>query len=85
MSGIIYAVYPGATNSVESMSGIIKTLQSRVIEADGNLTVRRCPTAWKKDLPVWGRPGPDRELMRHVKRTLDPQNVFNPGRLYPGL
>ena len=33
-------------------------------------------------LPVWGRPRGDRELMRHVKATLDPKNVFNPGRLF---
>jgi glycolate oxidase FAD binding subunit len=27
-------------------------------------------------------PSPDVELMRHVKKTLDPDNVFNPGRLF---
>ncbi len=28
------------------------------------------------------QPSPAWELMRHVKRTLDPDNVFNPGRLF---
>jgi len=53
--------------------------------AGANFTVRRCPTAWKKDLPVWGRPTNDRDLMRRVKQTLDPRNVFNPGRLFGDL
>jgi len=39
----------------------------------------------KKGLPVWGKPTPDWELMRHVKKTLDPDNVFNPGRLFGDL
>jgi glycolate oxidase FAD binding subunit len=51
----------------------------------GNVVVRRCPTAAKKALPVWGRPTGDREQMRHVKRMLDPKNVFNPGRLFGDL
>ena len=36
-------------------------------------------------LPVWGRDSGDRELMRAIKRTLDPDGVFNPGRLYADL
>jgi glycolate oxidase FAD binding subunit len=45
-------------------------------------SMRRCPTASKKTLRVWGRGSDDREVMRHLKRTLDPKNVFNPGRLF---
>jgi glycolate oxidase FAD binding subunit len=44
--------------------------------------VRRCPAERKKSLPVWGTPPASWELMRHVKATLDPDNVFNPGRLF---
>jgi len=44
--------------------------------------IRRCPTDYKKTLRVWGRPV-DRDLMRTVKQTLDPDDVFNPGRLFP--
>jgi glycolate oxidase FAD binding subunit len=43
---------------------------------------RRCPVERKKALPVWGTPPSGWELMRHVKQTLDPDNVFNPGRLF---
>jgi glycolate oxidase FAD binding subunit len=51
----------------------------------GSVVVRRCPAAWKKSLPVWGRPTPAWELMRQVKTALDPDNVFNPGRLFGDL
>lgn len=53
------------------------------LAGDGSVVVRRCPPAWKAALPVWGRPAGDAALMRHVKRTLDPNDVFNPGRLFP--
>jgi glycolate oxidase FAD binding subunit len=47
--------------------------------------LRRCPVAAKRSRPVWGTPPPAWELMRHVKRTLDPDDVFNPGRLFGDL
>ncbi|WP_439623693.1 FAD-binding oxidoreductase [Gemmata sp.] len=47
--------------------------------------IRRSPPLTKKAAPVWGTPTPDWELMRHVKKTLDPDNVFNPGRLFGDL
>lgn len=71
--------------TAEAASAILNKLSDLATAGGGNVTVRRCPTAWKKSLPVWGRPSGDRELMRHVKRTLDPKNVFNPGRLFGDL
>ena len=35
--------------------------------------------------PVWGRPTPDRALMRQVKDKLDPGRLFNPGRFVDGI
>jgi glycolate oxidase FAD binding subunit len=52
-------------------------------EDGGSLIVRRAPHEWKSFSRVWGNPSRgDFELMRQVKRTLDPNNVFNPGRLF---
>jgi glycolate oxidase FAD binding subunit len=57
-------------------------LSDLAAESGGNLTIRRCPIEWKRSLPIWGRPPGDYDLMHHVKRTLDPGDVFNPGRLF---
>ena len=58
--------------------------QRLAVAGTHHYVMRRCPTEWKKKLRVWGRPV-DRELMRTVKKTLDPDNVFNPGRLFGDL
>lgn len=47
------------------------------------VAVRRCPVERKKALTLWGAPpAASWELMQHIKHTLDPDNVFNPGRLF---
>ena len=48
--------------------------------AGGNVIIAQCPSEWKKSLPVWGRPPADLALQKAVKRALDPNNLFNPGR-----
>jgi glycolate oxidase FAD binding subunit len=85
LNGIVHGVYPDLGWSAERAAAVITPLLNRAADGDGNLVVRRCPTAWKAALPVWGRPANDRDLMRHVKRTLDPKTVFNPGRLFGDL
>lgn len=78
-SGIVYVHLPEELG-VERISFAVAEL-SKLTTANGNVVVRRCPPGWKKVLPVWGKDRGDRDLMRAVKRTLDPDDVFNPGRL----
>ncbi len=78
-SGIVWVHLPSELG-VERVSTAVAEL-TKLTSANGNVTVRRCPPGWKKVLPVWGKDRGDRELMRTVKRTLDPDDVFNPGRL----
>jgi glycolate oxidase FAD binding subunit len=47
---------------------------------DGNVVLQRGPRAWKSKIPVWGRPPADIALQKAVKRALDSNNLFNPGR-----
>ncbi len=49
-------------------------------KSGGNAVIRRCETAWKAQLPVWGRPSTSRSLMHKVKQQFDPRDLFNPGR-----
>jgi glycolate oxidase FAD binding subunit len=84
-NGIVWGHVPSPDLTADRASAVLAHLAPRAAEANGNVVVRRCLVEWKKVLPVWGRPGGDRELMRTVKRTLDPKTVFNPGRLFGDL
>lgn len=78
-NGIVFVHLPTEIG-VERASAILADL-TRKTTANGNVIVRRCPPEWKRVLPVWGTDRGDRELMRAVKRTLDPNGRFNPGRM----
>ena len=79
-NGIAFAHFP-VELGVERASEFLAAFQ-KAKSANGGATVLRCPSAWKKSLPIWGPDNPERELMKTVKRTLDPGNRFNPGRLF---
>jgi glycolate oxidase FAD binding subunit len=70
-------------HSGRSQEEVCKTaaaLLAAATDYGGNVVVRRCPAAWKRDMPVWGRPPADLALQKAVKRALDPKGMFNPGR-----
>jgi glycolate oxidase FAD binding subunit len=81
-NGIVWGHVPNADLTADRASAILSRLAPRAAETNGSVVIRRCLVEWKKVLPVWGRSGDDRELMRAVKSRLDPKNVFNPGRLF---
>ena len=81
LNGIIHGSIVADLTQLDA-AAILNKLTTLAAEGGGNVVVRRCPPAWKKSLAVWGRPSGDREMMRRVKQTLDPKNVFNPGRLF---
>ncbi len=72
---------PGLVHA-HALNGIIWTHRD---EPAAGAVLRRCPPGTKKSFPVWGQPSSVWDLMRHVKKTLDPENVFNPGRLFGDL
>jgi glycolate oxidase FAD binding subunit len=61
----------------------LATLRRLVGSHAGNLTVPRCPPDWKDKLGVWGAPRGDWSIMEKLKRKLDPENILNPGRMFP--
>ena len=83
-SGIVLGHLEGDL-PLERLQAGWKALQATAAAARGNLVLRRCPTPWKKVLPVWGSPRGDREVMRAIKENLDPRRLFNPGRFVDGL
>jgi glycolate oxidase FAD binding subunit len=83
-NGIVIGHFPQDL-TLERAASMLMILQDLATTAQGNLVLQRCPTEWKKRLPVWGRPRNDVRLMRSVKERLDPRRVFNPGRFLDGL
>lgn len=42
----------------------------------------RCPPEKKRERFIWGVPPASWDFMKHLKQVLDPDDVFNPGRLF---
>jgi glycolate oxidase FAD binding subunit len=78
-SGIVCGTL-GNELTLAQATPILVHLRNRAIGSHGSLIVTHCPLEWKHELPLWGEPRPDWQLMRSVKTQLDPQNLFNPGR-----
>ncbi|MFO0814879.1 MAG: FAD-binding oxidoreductase [Gemmatales bacterium] len=85
-SGLCYQPYTGivtgtliVTNLAEATQRV-NTLRQYTHEHGGWLLLPACPPDWRHNLQPFGAPRCDWNLMRHVKRTLDPQNLFQPER-----
>lgn len=73
---------PEAILHAHALNGVVWFHDRVEHQGNSQIVIRRCPPERKKSLPIWGQPRPDWGLMRHIKRTLDPDDVFNPGRLF---
>jgi FAD/FMN-containing dehydrogenase len=72
---------PTMTNAVQAVDVLFKTCS----ESGGNLVIQRAPTDLKKELPIWGEPGPDFSVMKRIKGQMDPPCIMSPGRFVGGL
>jgi glycolate oxidase FAD binding subunit len=85
-SGIVIGHFDGEGDPTrEQMEIMLTDLLYRATEAQGNLVIQRCPTEWRRQLPIWGKPRGDYALMGRVKQALDPRGIFNPGRFVDGI
>jgi glycolate oxidase FAD binding subunit len=79
-SGIVRGHLTGPLTA-DAVQEMLQGLRTVTESARGSLTLPRCPTAWKKTLPIWGQARSDAALARRVKEQFDPRGLFNPGRL----
>jgi glycolate oxidase FAD binding subunit len=66
-------------------SDLLSMVQKFATEQGGNAVVEDCPPEWKSGLSIWGPPRNDYWLMHRIKESLDPNNIFNPGRFVDGI
>jgi glycolate oxidase FAD binding subunit len=59
--------------------------RDRLRPLGGHAVVRRCIADPEQAIDVWGPPPSAIELMRRVKRELDPNNRCAPGRFVGGI
>ena len=68
-----------------SFEKLVATLRARARQYGGLTTWERLPTAMKRAVGVWPEPGGALQVMKELKRALDPGAVLNPGRFVGGL
>jgi len=74
-SGILYARCPDSGSD----------LAGRARAAGLQAVIESCSLAGKGGAELWADPGPQLEVMRRIKRDLDPHNLLNHGRLFNRL
>jgi glycolate oxidase FAD binding subunit len=79
----IARVHAAGDLTLADATAMLKGLTEEALAARGNIVLQRCPTAWKRALPVWGAPRNDLALICQVKEQLDRRGLFNPGRFLP--
>ena len=81
-NGVAYAAC-----SAPSDASVLTEIRRHVTAVGDNasLVIERCPTSMKREIDVWGDPGPALSLMRALKGKLDPNNTLNPGRYVGGI
>ncbi|HSQ23237.1 MAG TPA: FAD-linked oxidase C-terminal domain-containing protein [Pyrinomonadaceae bacterium] len=67
-------VYPDET------AHALEQLRQRAENLGGSFVVEKAPIEIKNEFDSWGSFGSATELMKRVKRQLDPENVLSPGR-----
>ena len=62
---------------------LIYRVREAALESGGHLTVESCPLSIKGRVDVWGDlvTGQGLDLMRRIKRQLDPGSIMSPGRM----
>jgi len=87
-NGILYSYALTGKNfrfKTESLIKFIKKVTSEAVRNEGNLVVESSPLLIKKKMDVWGKSRSDYQVMRRLKKQIDPAGILNPGRFLGGI
>lgn len=87
-SGVLYSylsIGRGLRSKKEALIRLIKEFSSVAVQNEGHLVVESFPSELKKEIDVWGEQRSDYEIMRALKREIDPKGILNPGRFVGGI
>jgi FAD/FMN-containing dehydrogenase len=87
-NGILHSYVLAGKNGrskTEMLVKLIKKLTSEAVKNEGNLVVESSPFSIKKKVDVWGKSRSDYQVMRRIKKQVDPSGVLNPGRFLGGI
>lgn len=72
-------------DELEKVKGAVHRMVHRALALDGTCTGEHGVGVGKKEYLVEELGAGTVELMKSIKKTVDPLELFNPGKLYPGL
>lgn len=82
-NGLVIGHLPDRCTSADEAARVIEPLRALARRHAGGLVLLSCEQDWKPQLSVFGPERADAGLMQRVKRSLDPYDLLNPGRLWP--
>lgn len=78
---VIFSIDPDAPDEMRAVEDVNRRLVERALEMDGTCTGEHGIGIGKQDWLV-AELGDAVDLMRTIKRALDPQDLFNPGKIF---
>lgn len=87
-SGIIYAFGyfdRNARKKREALFEMIRRFTFETLKYEGNLVVQYSPLSVKRKVNIWGELRNDFMIMNRLKKEIDPNGVFSPGRFVGGI
>lgn len=87
-SGVLYSYLSlgrKGRKKLEALYTMIEEFSSIVRGYEGQLMVELAPPGVKKKIDVWGGWRPDYEVMRRIKKEIDPKGILSPGRFVGGI
>ncbi len=82
-SGVVYAMVSGA--SASTVADVLGRTRREVAKLGSRTVLESAPVDVRQVVDVWGPPTAPLDLMRQLKRRLDPTGTLNRGRFIRGL